>query len=180
METIETVYANALLSLCIENKEVERSLKDMKFAYEEFDKNPELVTLISSAFLEKEEKISVVDKVFSPLFIPSSLNFLKLLVDKNVSTSVLKILKRYINLANSYLSIASGVVYSVSKLSDEDMRRLKEAFSKKLNRKVELVNYLDSSLIGGIKIIIDNKVYDKSILSQLDGLRTTLKKGGAI
>ena len=46
-------------------------------------------------------------------------------------------------------------------------------------KKVELKNQIDESLIGGVKIVIKDRVYDSSIKYKLEQLKSSLIKKGA-
>ena len=47
---------------------------------------------------------------------------------------------------------------------------------KSLGFAVSLENHVDPSLIGGVKVFIDDKVYDGTILGKIERLRSTLLK----
>jgi F-type H+-transporting ATPase subunit delta len=51
---------------------------------------------------------------------------------------------------------------------------LQEAFEKKLKAKIRLKTAVDKSLIGGIKVQIDDTLYDASLSQQLHALKQTL------
>jgi len=40
-----------------------------------------------------------------------------------------------------------------------------------LNHKVKLVNKLDLDLIGGVQVVIENRIFDGSIKGKLDKIR---------
>lgn len=59
-------------------------------------------------------------------------------------------------------------------LSDDLRERIVSLLEQQLRRKIELTERVDESLIGGIRIQIDNTVYDGSIAHQLQKLRKSL------
>ena len=65
-----------------------------------------------------------------------------------------------------------GVV--ASKMSDQQIESLKTSLDEILGKKTKLSIEIDSSLIGGIKLRIDNTFLDASIHNQLQILRTEL------
>ena len=50
--------------------------------------------------------------------------------------------------------------------------------AKKLNKEVFLYQKIDESLIGGIKVVISDYVFDASIKHKLDSLKNTLQERG--
>jgi len=66
-------------------------------------------------------------------------------------------------------------VYSTVKLSTEKIKELEEALKIKNHVNVELTNRIDPSLIGGIKVVINNHIYDYSIQNEINSMRSQLK-----
>jgi F-type H+-transporting ATPase subunit delta len=49
--------------------------------------------------------------------------------------------------------------------------RLKEELEKSTNKKIEMILKIDPQIIGGIIVILGNKIIDRSIRHQLDELK---------
>ena len=58
-----------------------------------------------------------------------------------------------------------------------DLEKIESSFEAKY-KKVKLKNIIDYSLIGGLKVTLDGKVYDYSLKNRLDSLGATLLSGG--
>ena len=58
------------------------------------------------------------------------------------------------------------------------IKDIEDALTKRLSCQVELTNLLDSRLIGGIKVVIEDKVFDGSIKNKLERLKQSLISGG--
>ena len=71
-----------------------------------------------------------------------------------------------------------GIVYSVYVLEEALLTELEQALSEKYSYKITLENKIDSSLIQGIKVEIDNFVIDGSIKAKLASLKEQLLKRG--
>ena len=69
------------------------------------------------------------------------------------------------------------IIYTVNELSKEQINKLEESVTKKLNKKVELSNVIDPSIIGGIKIVVNDTVFDNSIVRRLESLKQELING---
>ena len=61
-------------------------------------------------------------------------------------------------------------------IDDNEMQSLVQNIESKLNKKVNAKNEVDPSLIGGIKLMIGNKVIDGSISHQLRKIKYTLEQ----
>ena len=58
--------------------------------------------------------------------------------------------------------------------SDKEAAELEKALANKLNAKVRLKAQVDKNLNGGIKVQVDDTVYDASISQQLRSLKESL------
>ena len=67
-----------------------------------------------------------------------------------------------------------GTVYSVRELDDSTIASVEKAISSQLGRNVKLENKLDKELLGGIKVVVNNNVWDGSYKTKLQDLKHTL------
>ena len=103
-------------------------------------------------------------------------SFLKLLVHKHRFFIFDKIAKEFILEANESLGILEGFIYSVNPLSELEIKKVSESVSKKMNQTVELKNLIDERLIGGIKVVVHDHVFDGSIKGKLENLKNNLNE----
>jgi F-type H+-transporting ATPase subunit delta len=82
--------------------------------------------------------------------------------------------KSFIGLCNKKLGIEEGLVYTPYALSDEQLKDVEKAMSEKENKTIVLRQIIDESLIGGIKVQINTRVYDDSIKNKVEKLRSKL------
>ena len=67
----------------------------------------------------------------------------------------------------------SNIVYNLF----DDIEKVQNSISESIGVKVELHNKVDPSLIGGIKVIIKDHVYDGSLKNKLSKLKNELLGG---
>lgn len=180
MDSIQNRYALALFSLAKEENLVEDYQEKIKVVRQVIEKNPDYVRILSSYFLSFDEKHDLVDQAFSSLDSPHIVSFLKVIVDHHRSKELLSICKEFHSLCNAYLGIEEGIIYSVIPLSEEQIEKITEKIAKKMNCKVELKNVLDAHLLGGIKVVIHDHIFDGSLFFKVDELKKQLlrKVGG--
>jgi F-type H+-transporting ATPase subunit delta len=87
------------------------------------------------------------------------------------------ILREFIKEASLLENIVEGTVYSTSPLTKEEIKSLEVALEKKDGYKTKLINKIDPSLIGGIKIVINDKIIDRSMKSALDDIKKKILEG---
>ena len=66
-------------------------------------------------------------------------------------------------------------VLSSKPLSNESRQKIENLFKKKLGEEAGFAYEVDSSLLGGIKVIDGSVVYDGSLAGKLEQLKQSLK-----
>jgi len=169
MPLVEKRYAQALLEL---------SLNDINSVVEEFS---QLVDLYNSdrqfrEFLidprvKAEKKQSFIRNVFTDRLSVNMLNFLLLLTAKQRIGELPGIYTQFVQLANERANVLDMKIITVSPLEEQKIAALKEKFRKKYNAgDVKVTEVIDPSIIGGIKVVIGDQVYDGSIKGRIESL----------
>lgn len=178
MNDLYSRYAIAFVELAKESKLDLYSLRtETNLLTQIFKKELRFRRFLSLNSIKLESKYEVIDNVFKD-FNHLLINFIKLIVSKNRSAFIYDIFKETLKEFDSYLAIEKGVVYSSTKLSEENLNKLKKALEKKINKTLDLTNVVDESIIGGFKICLENSIYDSTINTRLNKLKETLLKGG--
>lgn len=176
MENISSRYASALLSIAIE----ENKINEYKIAFNEFYSfllnNEEIFKYLNSYFASEEQRFIVVDEITSTYKLANFTSFLKLLIKKHRFNHIKHIKKEFVKLCNEKLGIYDGYVYSTYYLNEDEINKVENSISNILNHKVELTNKIDESLIGGIKVAINDRVFDGSIKNKIEVMKTKLNE----
>mgnify|MGYP004459463967 FL=1 len=173
-------YAAALFSLAKDEKKVATYRKEIKEVEKILTGDPMFLECFSSYKVSHEDIYHLLDEAFKGLESPSLLPFLKLLVSKHLISSISEISEAFYGMCNEYLGIKEGLIYSTSRLTEEEISRLEKTLEDKLSCKVSLKNKIDHNLIGGVRIVLDGKIYDGSVENKIETLRKKLLKGGLI
>ena len=78
------------------------------------------------------------------------------------------------NLFKNELKIATVTAHTADELSNEEKDDLQLQIEKIIGKNTELTTVIDSSLIGGLKLRIDNIFLDASIKTKMENLRKDL------
>ena len=146
----------------------------MKLVDTVLESNPEFEKFFSHVLVDDEAKCALLDKGFSTSVNHYVLNFLKLLVKKRRTRYIAPITKSFIKMSNKHLGIEEGVIFTPFALSDEQVKAIEEAISQKENKTITLRTVEDKTLIGGVKVQIENRVYDGSLKNKVSKLKTEL------
>ena len=177
MDSLYSRYASALLSIAEEKNQIDVYRKKIKMWRTLISENEELLHLLSSCFIEKEDKENIVDEIFKDEEIEIK-NFVKIVIQNKRTNELLKIFDEFILEANERLGIKDGIVYSIDYLSKEQMASIQKNLSLRLKCECELTNVVDKRLLGGIKVVVEDKVFDGSIKNKLEKLKESLISGG--
>ena len=168
-------YGQALYSLAKDLNKVEDWQKDLKEIKGLLKDNPGFVLLLNNAFLSQEERKELISKCFVGVD-EELVSFIKVIIDNNRINYIFDILDSFNTLCNQSFGVMEGIIYSVEPLNEKQINDIENKISKKENVRVELKNLIDKSLIGGLKVVISNRIYDGSIKFHLNRMKSTLLK----
>ena len=174
MDNVGVRYASALYSLAKEDDKIIEYQMAMKSLHTSFLEDEEVLVFLSSAFIDKNEKYKLIKEISEEFNLRHLYPFLRVLVDNHRINDFKMVYQEYNYLANDYRGIDEGFVYSTTPLSEEKIHEIEDAIATHSKKKIELVNKIDHSLIGGIKVIVHDRVYDASIKNKVEALKSKL------
>ena len=175
MKEITSRYAEALYSLKRDSKSLEASQLEVKELIKVLKENPDFMLVLSSSYKDFEEKEKIIDHVF--VGVDAEIKTLIKIITKNHRAQyLLEVFENYNSLVNEYRGVKEGLVYSTSPLSEKELTKLNNAFSDIESRPVELKNIVDPTLIGGVKVVINDHIYDGSLKHHIENMKFTLLK----
>ena len=174
--TVEITYGKALFEAARDVNKLDAILEEIKEISAIFQKEPDFNEFFNTPVISGPEKKQVIKKVFGGRISQETYNFLLVLIDKRRTASFNKIINEYKKLVDQNLGISLGTVFSVEPLTDIQLSSFEEKTGKLLRKKVKLINNIDASILGGVKIFIEGKVIDASIRKQLQDLEGRIKQ----
>ena len=102
-------------------------------------------------------------------------NFVRVLARNDRLRLFPEIRTQFEALKNEREGVVEADVYSAFELSEAQLADLVQRLEKKTGRKVRTRVNIDRELIGGVKIVLGDKVIDASARAQLGALETALK-----
>ena len=178
MSKLARRYSIALYELAEEENKFAEYREEIKSLIEVWEENPELRDFLSNQLASKEIKNEFIDSVFRGKVSDNVLNFLKLVVDKGRAAYLEEILKDFDALGNEKLNIKAGTLYTAMDLTKAQVKEVEDSISQRLGQEVHLKVVKDLDLIAGIKVIVNDKIFDNSIIYKLTELKNTLRKVG--
>ena len=178
MESIASRYGLAIYKLAEEAKELPEYLSLLETLQGVVKKDTKLIRFLTNAFYDRNKKYQFIDQVFPDStwkLIPS---FLKTLIKNHRILNLEAIVDEAILLCQKASNVKKGIAFTTVPMSVDQLKTLQDKLSKTLDIALQLSNVIDPTLIGGIRVDIEGKVFDGSLLAQLTALRQSLLKRG--
>ncbi len=161
-------YARAPIRADVDGKVDEEA----KLLLDCFRRNHHLLATFQDFMIPSSSKLIAIRRAFAEKMNPVLDRFLVLVANKNRMDHLPIILKEFVELRDRAHGSIHGVLRMAIQLPAEEIKQLENAITKKFGRPCELDPILDERLIGGFTVRIDDTVYDSSIRTQLDSIRT--------
>ncbi len=166
-------YAEAFLGFARDGAHRPQAIEDLKSLKALMNDNPDFLGFLHSLEITLSEKYGFIDAVLGDAFLPETKQFLKLLLEKGRIDKITDIIE-YVRVKYSHYG-GSEVLLRTSYLLDLDLiKSIEKKLEMKYSQKFKFYIDLDSSLLGGVQIIIGNTVIDGSVRRRLDELREKL------
>lgn len=173
MNEIASRYAEALFSLKRDSKQLESTQEEVRQLKKIFLENPDFIVVLDSSYESLIEKNQIIDKTLVGVD-EEIKTLLKIVVSNHRAKYIVDIFDDFISLVNEYRGVKEGLVYSPFKLEEKQIAKLNMIISKIEQVPVDLKNVIDPSLIGGVKIVINDHIYDGSIKHHIEDLKFSL------
>ena len=98
------------------------------------------------------------------------------IMENNRTDCLIDVFDSFNSYCNQYRGVSEGLIYSTLKLDQTVIDQIEKKISKIEGSKVELKNVVDPSLIGGVKIVIKDHIYDGSIKHNIEMMKKDLLK----
>jgi F-type H+-transporting ATPase subunit delta len=169
-------YARALLSLGLEEGRFEQYGDELETVLQAIKANRELGFFLAHPAYSPQQRHGAVDAVASALRLsPLTVNFLRLLVDRERIGDLAQIARVYRAMVDQQAGRIRATLTSARPLSEEELNRLRDAIGRMTGRSVVLESQTDSSLIGGVVAQVGATMLDGSLRTQLERMRHELK-----
>jgi|LAHS01.1.fsa_nt_gb F-type H+-transporting ATPase subunit delta len=121
-----------------------------------FQKETELVGILTNPEIKQKEKDDLIDNIFK----------------NNISDEMVALIKK---IFIKYSNIVTVTATTAVPMKKDTQDKLKDIISKKLSKDVIFENEIDESIIGGVLLRAGDKVFDGTIKSELKSVEKQLK-----
>lgn len=173
--TIEKVYAQALFEFGLEENNLNGIAGELAALSLIFDAEPELIKLLSSPTIPLSEKSSLLERLFKTRVSEGVYSFLCILTEKKRIRYFSSIAMVFKEKYNAHDGIVEIIAITASPINPALREKLLVRLELLTGRKVELVEKVDASILGGIVLNYGNTEINSSIKFRLDTLYAQMK-----
>jgi F-type H+-transporting ATPase subunit delta len=167
-------YASALFQIAKEQQILSQVEEELRVVKEVLQYNTDLKAVLKSSKLTNAKKKAILTVGFASVS-SAVLNTLLILIDRHHEDEIINVANKFIEFANDEMGVAEASVYSIRPLSDVERNAISTTFGTKVGKKsLRIENFVDSDLLGGIRLRIGNRIYDGSLRGKLNRLERKL------
>ena len=174
MTQVGNVYGEALYTLALEEQLTGCLLEELTVLSQSFRENPDFIRLLSSPNFPKQERCQILDNSFRGKIHAYVLNFLKILTEKGYMKHFNDCVKTFENLYNRDNNILPVTAITAIALDDAQAAKLAEKLSRATAKQVKLLNQVDPSVLGGVRLDYDGKRLDDTVSHRMDAITKAL------
>lgn len=177
-EIISKRWAHALMELVCEDESISKDtvLENLKIITDTFSSSPELSETIANPSVSTEEKQVVLCKLFQNRLIPVVYNFLFALNLKKRANLISDITNEFVKELNEINNIKHVEIVSAIDLDENKKNEIKNRISSKLHKELIVDWKIDSDIIAGLIMNVDETVIDNSIRHRLEDINKNICK----
>jgi F-type H+-transporting ATPase subunit delta len=168
-------YANALADIALAQEAAEATAKQLNAFGEAYAESAELRTFLASPAVTVEAKHEVLEKITGRLRASKIIrNFLFVIADHRRSHLIPEIVAVLQQILRQRQGVAEAEISSAVELSAAQKKELAATLARLTGKKIETKYSLDPALLGGAVVRIGDTIYDGSLRSRLNEMRSRL------
>jgi len=171
---ISVRYAKALMSLAKEKQVAESVKTDMELIHQLFETMPRLNQVLKSPVNGAKEKRKLFKDVFEKTLNPMTYSFLMMLLTNNRETYLKDITRNFHETYRKEAGYKAAKLTSAVKIDPATIEQFRALIRKHFNTEVDLTFDVDSKLIGGFVLQVEDQQIDASVTAKLKKLKREL------
>jgi F-type H+-transporting ATPase subunit delta len=171
---VGTVYAKALYAAAKHANQLDEVASDFEAVMQVLESHPSFLDLAHSGLIPNDARAAMYVRAFNGKASQIFVSFLRTVAGHGRAQFLRAIFRAFTDMNDLRLGKVRVQVTSAAPLDDETSNRLAASLQKALGLKPIFEPSIDKSLIGGVTLRIGDTVYDASIASQLENIRTQM------
>lgn len=135
---------------------------------------PEMRALVSNPLIGNDKLYGVFAGVLKSPLDQKAQNFLRILIENGRIDSLQELTSQFSALKNAEEGTADAEIVSAFPLTDAQVKELVDGLTRKFKKTLKAHVSVDQSLIGGVRVVVGDNVFDTSVKAQLERMKTVL------
>ena len=167
-------YAQALFGAAEKAGRADAILGDLESLEKLIERDPSLMRFLSSPREVDRNKEAVIEKLFGERTDRLVVRLLLLLLRKGRILHLRDVIAAYRALLEQERGIVAARVVTAVSLGEDLGNRLRAELERISGKRVRIEAAIDPRIIGGLVVMMEGRIYDRSVRHELDRLRTDL------
>lgn len=135
---------------------------------------PQLQQFASDPKVSSEQVFDLISGLTTHVLPESGKNFLRAVIDNGRIAALPEVAVQYRALQNASAGSSDAVIYSAFPITDAELSDVSVALERRFGRKLTTRVEEDTSLIGGIRVVVGDEVLDTSVKARLEQMKAAL------
>ncbi len=136
--------------------------------------HPDVRALVSNPNISDRQIVDTLLLLLRSDVSKEAKNLIEVLVENNRVSLLPEIGVQFHALKNADQGAADAQIYSAFEISDAQVAALVSALGNKFGRKLNPTIIIDPALIGGVRVVVGDEVFDTSVRAKLDQMHAAL------
>ncbi len=168
-------YAKSFFLLTGEKKTTEKVYSEVNVIRKLLADNPDINNLLASPVYPEEKKLELVKELIGSGASEDLGTFIRFLAEKRRLSILEAVCLEFSALFDRKMGFLDLEVESPMALSESKRKEIIKLFSAKTGKKIRVHEKKDAAMLGGIRVKMDDTVYDGSVTHLLSRLSKKLK-----
>lgn len=173
--TVAKRYAKALFAIGEEQGKSEAFAKDMDALKTLVADNEEVQHMLENQSIENSQKKSAMMEMVGDME-PMVKNFISVVLEKGRGNFFVVMCDAYQGFMEAAANTMLATVTSAVPLSQDQVAQIEEKFSELMHMTVKAKTVVDPALVGGVQVMVGDKLFDGTIANQMKQLSEKLKE----
>lgn len=170
MADLSKEYASALFSLAKEKDLLSKFKLELENIKTVIKDSEDYLLILRSPALGLNSRLNLIDEAFVG-YHEYVVSFLKLLLENGHIASLPECIDEFFNQCKALENRQVAKIYYVKEPSAKQKQRLLDKLEARTNKKIDAIYIEDKTLIGGIKVELEDLVIDGSLTSRLSNIK---------
>ncbi|MEX0746336.1 MAG: ATP synthase F1 subunit delta [Phycisphaeraceae bacterium] len=177
-DAVDRAYAQALFEMGETQSALDALAEEVDDLGTLIADQPDLRRLLAGRTLAAAERAAMIERLFKGNVSELLYRFLQVVNRKGRLSSLPGITQAFSDLLAEKRGIVEVDAFVADRLDEAQAREVAATIGQHLNKEIVLHQYVDPSLIGGIKLRLGDKIIDGSVATQLRLLRQKMIDAG--